>query len=61
MVAWVATLLVLSVLIRELLDIKKNSTEDEDSKVAIEVIKNWMVPFHIVWSALLVGAAFLGV
>jgi uncharacterized membrane protein len=61
MVAWVATLLVLSVLIRELLDIKRNSTEDEDSKVAIEVIKNWMVPFHIVWSALLVGAAFLGV
>jgi len=59
---WLAyQLLVLSVLIRELLDIKKNSTEDEDSKVAIEVIKNWMVPFHIVWSALLVGAAFLGV
>lgn len=61
MVAWVATLLVLSVLIRELLEIKKNSTEDEDSKTAVEVIKNWMVPFHVVWAALLVGAAFLGV
>jgi len=48
-------------LIRELLEIKKNATEDEDSKSAIEVIKNWMVPFHIVWSTLLVGAAFLGV
>ena len=61
MVAWVATLLVFSVLIRELHEIKKNATEDEDSKSAIEVIKNWMLPFHIVWSTLLVGAAFLGV
>ncbi|MEY3317988.1 MAG: hypothetical protein RL540_360 [Actinomycetota bacterium] len=61
MVAWVATLLVFSVLIRELLEIKKNATENEGSKSAIEVIKNWMVPFHFVWSTLLVGAAFLGV
>jgi hypothetical protein len=48
-------------LIRELLEIKKNATENEGSKSAIEVIKNWMVPFHFVWSTLLVGAAFLGV
>lgn len=61
MVAWVATLLVLSVLLRELIDIKEKATEDEDSKFAIATIKKWMVPFHVVWSALLVGAAFLGV
>lgn len=61
MVAWVATLMVLSVLLRELLEIKKSNTDDEDSKIVIDTIKKWLVPFHALWSALLVGAAFLGV
>lgn len=61
MVAWVATLLVLSVLLRELLEIKKQSIDDEDGIVAIETIKKWLVPFHGLWATLLVGAAFLGV
>lgn len=61
MVAWVATLLVLSVLTRELVEIKKNKTEDENARAAMQVIQNWLVPFHVLWSALLVGSAFLGV
>lgn len=61
MVAWVATLLVLSVLLRELVEIKKQKTTDEDQILAIETIKKWLVPFHILWSGLLVASAFLGV
>ena len=61
MVAWVATLLVLSVGIRELLEIKKESANDEDERLVIETIAKWMLPLHILWATLLVGAAFLGV
>ncbi|MEY5018765.1 MAG: hypothetical protein RJB54_683 [Actinomycetota bacterium] len=61
MVAWVATLLVLSVLLRELLEVKKQSIDDEEGIVAIDTIKKWLVPFHALWATLLVGAAFLGV
>ena len=61
MVAWVATLLVLSVGLRELLQKRNKSTTDEFEKVAIKTIAKWMLPLHILWATLLVGAAFLGV
>lgn len=61
MVAWVATLLVLSVLLRELVEIKKNSTQTEDQRFAIETIKKWLVPFHVLWAFIMVGSAFAGV
>ncbi len=61
MVAWFATLLVLSVALRELLAIKRESLVDEDAQFAVETIQKWMVPFHLVWAGLLIGAAFLGV
>jgi hypothetical protein len=61
MVAWVATLLVLSVGLRELLQIRSDSVTDESEKTAIETIAKWMLPLHILWATLLVGAAFLGV
>ena len=61
MVAWFATLLVLSVGIRELLEFKRQSASDEDSQIAIETIQKWMVPFHLLWAGLLIGAAFMGV
>ena len=61
MVAWVATLLVLSVGLRELLQKRNELVTDESEKVAIETIAKWMLPLHILWATLLVGAAFLGV
>ena len=61
MVAWVATLLVLSVLLRELVEFKKKSDSDENTVLAIDAIKRLLVPFHALWATLLVGAAFLGV
>ena len=61
MVAWFATLLVLSVALRELLEFKRESLVDEDVQFAVETIQKWMVPFHLVWAGLLIGAAFLGV
>lgn len=61
MVAWFATLLVLSVGLRELLQLKKEALTDESSQVAVETIQKWMVPFHLLWAALLIGAAFIGV
>ena len=61
MVAWVATLLVLSVGLRELLDIKKDTYTNEVDKAAIGTIAKWMLPFHILWATILVGAAFFGV
>jgi uncharacterized membrane protein len=61
MVAWAATLLVLAVGLRKLLEIKAEESSDEDSRAAINVIKSWMIPLHLLWSLLLVGAAFLGV
>lgn len=61
MVAWVATLLVLSVGLKELLKIKSISLLEESEKAAVKTISNWMLPFHALWATLLVGAAFLGV
>ncbi len=61
MVAWFATLLVLSVALRELLEFKRESLVDEDAQFAVETIQKWMVPFHLVWAGILIGAAFLGV
>ena len=61
MVAWFATLLVLAVALRELLEFKRESLVDEDAQFAVETIQKWMVPFHLVWAGLLIGAAFLGV
>jgi hypothetical protein len=61
MVAWFATLLVLSVCFRELLEFKRQSETEENAQTAIEIIQKWMVPFHLVWAGLLIGAAFLGV
>lgn len=61
MVAWAATLLVLSVGLRELLRIKGESTTDEVERASVETIAKWMLPFHILWATLLVGAAFFGV
>ena len=61
MVAWFATLLVLSVSLRELLEFKRISLVEEEAKVAVETVQKWMVPFHLVWATLLIGAAFVGV
>ena len=61
MVAWVATLLVLSVGLKELLKIKSFSLVEESEKAAVTTISNLMLPFHALWATLLVGAAFLGV
>jgi putative Ca2+/H+ antiporter (TMEM165/GDT1 family) len=61
MVAWFATLLVLSVAFRELIQFKRDSLTDESSIEATETIQKWMVPFHLLWAALLIGSAFLGV
>ena len=60
-VAWVATLLVLSVLLRELVELKKQSVADAEGIIAIDTVKKWLVPFHALWATLLIGAAFLGV
>lgn len=61
MVAWFATLLTLSVIFRELLEYKREDATDDDSKFAVQTIQKWMVPFHVLWALLLIGAAFLGV
>ena len=61
MVAWFATLLVLSVAFRELIEFKRESLTDESAQEATATIQKWMVPFHLLWAALLIGAAFLGV
>ena len=61
MVAWFATLLVLSVAFRELIEFKRDSLTEESAQDAATTIQNWMVPFHLLWAALLIGAAFLGV
>ncbi|MFM8897938.1 MAG: hypothetical protein ACKOFL_03745 [Actinomycetota bacterium] len=61
MVAWFATLLVLSVSLRELIQFKRETLVDEEAQSATEIIQKWMVPFHIFWAALLIGSAFLGV
>jgi hypothetical protein len=61
MVAWFATLLVLAVGLRELLEIKRVSLVERDSKIAVETIKKWMLPFHLLWSGILLGSAVLGV
>jgi hypothetical protein len=49
------------VLLRELVELKKQSIDDEDGVFAIDTIKKWLVPFHALWAGLLVAAAFLGV
>jgi putative Ca2+/H+ antiporter (TMEM165/GDT1 family) len=61
MVAWFATLLVLSVAFRELIEFKRERLTDEASISATETIQKWMVPFHLLWAVLLIGSAFLGV
>jgi uncharacterized membrane protein len=61
MVAWFATLLVLSVAFRELIQFKRETLTEESAIDATETIQKWMVPFHLLWAALLIGSAFLGV
>ena len=61
MVAWFATLLVLSVSFRELIEFKRETLTDESAREAVATIQKWMVPFHLLWATLLIGAAFLGV
>ena len=61
MVAWFATLLVLSVSFRELIEFKRETLTDESAQEAVATIQKWMVPFHLLWATLLIGAAFLGV
>lgn len=61
MVAWFATLLVLSVACRELIEFKREKLIDDADKEATETIQKWMVPFHLLWAGLLIGSAFLGV
>ena len=61
MVASFATLLVLSVAFRELIQFKRDSLTDDSAIEATETIQKWMVPFHLLWAALLIGSAFLGV
>ena len=61
MVAWFATLLVLSVAFRELIEFKRESLTEESAIEATETIQKWMVPFHVLWAVLLIGSAFLGV
>ena len=61
MVAWFATLLVLSVAFRELIEFKRESLTEESAIEATETIQKWMVPFHVLWAVLLIGSAFVGV
>lgn len=61
MVAWFATLLVLSVAFRELIQFKSETSTEESAIEATETIQKWMVPFHVLWAVLLIGSAFLGV
>lgn len=61
MVAWVASLLTLAVAIRELLGFAIRSTTDDSRKFALETIAKWMIPLHILWAAILIAGAYLGI
>ena len=61
MIAWFGTLLILSSVIQEILRGKSERTEDENGKVAIGKLIEFMPLFHFVWIAMVIGLAFVGV
>jgi len=59
MVAWSGTLLILSSIIQEMLRPRIESESEESASVA--KISRAMPLFHILWVAMLIGSAFVGV
>jgi len=59
MVAWSGTLLILSSIIQEILRPRIESESEESASVA--KISRAMPLFHILWVAMLIGSAFVGV
>jgi uncharacterized membrane protein len=61
MVAWFGNFLILSSVLQEVLRLKLEGYESEDARVAINKLIAFMPIFHLVWIAMVVGLAFLGV
>lgn len=61
MIAWFGTFLILSSVIQEILRGKSERTEDENAKVAIGKLIEFMPLFHFVWITMVIGLAFVGV
>ena len=61
MVAWVASLLTLAVAIRELIGFAMRSTSDDSRAFALQTIARWMIPIHILWAAILIAGAYIGI
>ncbi|MEY3094854.1 MAG: hypothetical protein RLZZ317_1357 [Actinomycetota bacterium] len=61
MVAWVASLLTLAVAIRELIGFAMRSTSDDSRAFALQTIARWMIPIHILWAAILMAGAYVGI
>lgn len=61
MVAWVASLLTLAVAIRELIGFAMRSTSDDSRAFALQTIARWMIPIHILWAAILMAGAYIGI
>ena len=61
MVAWVASLLTLAVAIRELIGFAMRSTSDDSRAFALQTIARWMIPIHILWAAILMVGAYIGI
>lgn len=59
MVAWTGTLLILSSIIQEILRLRIERDTEKDEVVA--KISDAMPIFHILWIAMLIGSAFIGV
>lgn len=61
MVAWFGNFLILSSVLQEVLRLKLEGYESEDARVAINKLIAFMPIFHLVWIAMVIGLAFLGV
>ena len=61
MVAWVASLLTLAVAIREIIGFAMRSTSDDSRAFALQTIARWMIPIHILWAAILMAGAYVGI
>jgi uncharacterized membrane protein len=59
MVAWSGTLLIFSSIIQELL--RPRIEEDSEKSAAVAKINQVLPIFHILWTAILIGSAFVGV
>jgi hypothetical protein len=58
-VAWSGTLLIFSSIIQELL--RPRIEEDSEKSAAVAKINQVLPIFHILWTAILIGSAFVGV